>query len=210
MRRHGMILFLVALLILPVMAITFTSCGGTTGTTGTSTEMTDEEKALAKAKADREAREEAARKKQEALDAKKDREKREAMERSSIARAQVERSVKMAKTSFLNDHAQFDFDKYNIRPDAADILRAKAIFMSQNPNMVVEIQGHCDERGTNDYNLALGDRRAHAAAKFMESLGISRDRMSTISYGEEQPLDAGHYEDAWAKNRRAQFQIVTE
>ena len=82
--------------------------------------------------------------------------------------------------------------------------------MKMNPNIRVEIQGHCDERGTNDYNLALGDRRAHSAAQYLQSLGIDKGRMTTISYGEEVPLNPAHNEEAWAENRRAQFVIIGE
>lgn len=110
---------------------------------------------------------------------------------------------------FLNEHVYFDFDRYNIRPDAAAVLNAKANFMSKYNGVTVEIQGHCDERGTEAYNMALGDRRAKAAYNYMVNAGVSGARMSTISYGEERPLDPGHNEAAWARNRRAQFIITS-
>jgi len=72
------------------------------------------------------------------------------------------------------------------------------------------VEGHCDERGTNEYNLALGERRANAAKRYLLSLGISSDRISSISYGEEKPLDPGHNEEAWAKNRRGHFIILSK
>jgi peptidoglycan-associated lipoprotein len=79
--------------------------------------------------------------------------------------------------------------------------------MKANPNIKARIEGHCDERGTNEYNLALGDRRANSAKEFLLNLGIAENRLTTISHGEEKPIDPGHDEAAWAKNRRAQFAI---
>jgi len=90
---------------------------------------------------------------------------------------------------------------------AQDTLRRKAQYMRENPDLKVVIEGHCDERGTNEYNLALGDRRANSAKIFLSDLGISSSRMTTISYGEERPVDARSNEEAWAKNRRAHFVI---
>lgn len=115
-----------------------------------------------------------------------------------------------AKDAFLNEHVYFDFDKYNIRADMEPVLQSKADYMAANENLTVEVQGHCDERGTEAYNMALGDRRANAAANYMETLGVAASRMSTISYGEERPLDPGHDEAAWSQNRRAQFVIIGE
>lgn len=114
------------------------------------------------------------------------------------------------KAAFLGDHVYFDFDRYNIRPDGAAIIQAKAAFMSQYPGVMAEIQGHCDERGTEVYNMALGDRRARSTYNYITSLGISGSRLSTVSYGEERPLDPGHNEAAWARNRRAQFVMTAE
>lgn len=114
------------------------------------------------------------------------------------------------KAAFLGDHVYFDFDRYNIRPDGAAIVQAKAAFMSQYPAVRAEIQGHCDERGTEVYNMALGDRRARSTYNYITSLGIDGSRLSTISYGTERPLDSGHNEAAWARNRRAQFVITSE
>ncbi|MBW1714006.1 MAG: peptidoglycan-associated lipoprotein Pal [Deltaproteobacteria bacterium] len=108
---------------------------------------------------------------------------------------------------FLNEMVHFDFDKSDIRPDAAEVLKRKAAWLKDNPGVNVIIEGHCDERGTDAYNLALGERRAQAAKSFLVAIGIAEDRLETISYGEERPLDPGHNEEAWAKNRRAQFVI---
>ena len=114
------------------------------------------------------------------------------------------------KSAFLGDHVYFDFDRYDIRADGAAIIQAKAAFLNQYPNVRAEIQGHCDERGTEVYNMALGDRRARAAYNYITSLGIAGNRLSTVSYGKERPLDPGHNEAAWARNRRAQFVITSE
>ena len=87
------------------------------------------------------------------------------------------------------------------------MLREKAEFVKDNPNVRIRIEGNCDERGTNEYNLALGERRAESAKNFLLSLGISPDRIETISYGEERPVDPGHNDEAWAKNRNDQFTL---
>jgi len=99
----------------------------------------------------------------------------------------------------------FDFDKYNLRPEAMELLKVNAQALKDNPDVTVAIEGHCDERGTVEYNLALGERRANSARQYLVDLGIAAGRMRTISYGEERPADPGHNEGAWAKNRRADF-----
>jgi peptidoglycan-associated lipoprotein len=109
---------------------------------------------------------------------------------------------------FQNQDIYFDFDKYDLRTDARTTLDRKASFLNQNSSVRVQIEGHTDERGTNEYNLALGERRANAAKQYLTTAGISAGRLSTISYGEERPLDPGHNEAAWAKNRRDHFVIT--
>jgi peptidoglycan-associated lipoprotein len=99
----------------------------------------------------------------------------------------------------------FDFDKYNLRADAKEMLKANAQTLKDNPEVAVLIEGHCDERGTVEYNLALGERRANAAKQYLVDMGIAASRIRTISYGEERPADPGHNEAAWAKNRRDAF-----
>jgi len=111
--------------------------------------------------------------------------------------------VTEAPVGFGNIH--FDYDKSFIRPDAKPILGQVAEYLKSHPDARMQIEGHCDERGTSEYNMALGERRASAASKYLQNLGIAGSRLSTISYGEERPLDPGHSEDAWAKNRRAVF-----
>ena len=104
----------------------------------------------------------------------------------------------------------FDFDKYDIRPVDEAVLKENAVFLKINPNLKVQIEGHCDERGTAEYNLALGERRANNTKKYLVFLGIPADRISTISYGEEKPLDKGRHEEAWAKNRRAHIVVLSK
>jgi peptidoglycan-associated lipoprotein len=109
------------------------------------------------------------------------------------------------RTAFVDEHVHFDFDSSALTPRAQQNLTAKASYLRDNPNAVVTIEGHCDERGTAAYNMALGERRAEAAKSFLVNLGISANRLNTISYGEERPIDPRSNEEAWAKNRRAQF-----
>jgi len=101
----------------------------------------------------------------------------------------------------------FDFDKYNIRTDQQPKLKALADYLKNNPTMSILIEGYCDERGTDEYNLVLGEQRALSTRNFLIGLGISPNRLYTISYGEENPADPGHNEEAWAKNRRCEFKI---
>jgi len=99
----------------------------------------------------------------------------------------------------------FAFDKYNIRPKDAVILRKNLDWFKANPGKRVRIEGHCDERGTVEYNLALGQKRADSAKAFLVSLGVNPDLLETVSYGKERPFDPRHNQEAWARNRRAHF-----
>jgi len=101
----------------------------------------------------------------------------------------------------------FDFDKYDIRPNDAKTLDANAAWLKSNGNMLVLIEGHCDERGTNEYNLALGERRAKAAMNYLVSQGVQASRITIISYGEERPVCSDKNEGCWARNRRAHFLV---
>jgi peptidoglycan-associated lipoprotein len=102
----------------------------------------------------------------------------------------------------------FDYDRYDLDADARTILRANADWLKSNPNARVEIEGHCDDRGTNEYNLALGAKRAQSAREYLATLGIAAARLSTISYGEEIPVCKEEAEDCWKQNRRARFVIL--
>ncbi|PID60199.1 peptidoglycan-associated lipoprotein [candidate division KSB3 bacterium] len=101
----------------------------------------------------------------------------------------------------------FEFDKYSLTRKTRDALDANAEWLNANPAAFVQIEGHCDERGTLDYNQVLGENRAVSAKKYLVRLGINPDRIFTISYGETMPADLGHSEAAWAKNRRADFKV---
>ncbi|MBD3271721.1 MAG: peptidoglycan-associated lipoprotein Pal [Elusimicrobia bacterium] len=101
----------------------------------------------------------------------------------------------------------FDYDKAVLRSDAKTALKENAEYLKENADLEVLVEGHCDERGTIEYNMALGQRRAAAVRDYLSKLGISKGRISTISYGEEKPVDYGHTEAAWAKNRRAEFKV---
>ncbi len=174
-------------------------------------------KAEAPAEKERAARLEAERKEREAARIREE-EARKEQERKEQAKKELEKSLVAKKTpgiegevfesSLLKD-IHFDFDKYDIRPQDADILKENAALLMKYPKVKIQIEGHCDERGTTEYNLALGERRANNAKKYLISLGIPNDRISTISYGKERPLDPGHTEEAWAKNRRDHFIILS-
>ncbi|HEX9822252.1 MAG TPA: peptidoglycan-associated lipoprotein Pal [Methylomirabilota bacterium] len=101
----------------------------------------------------------------------------------------------------------FDFDKYDVRPTDAKILDGNANWLKSNPNHLILIEGHCDERGTNEYNLALGERRAKSTMNYLVSQGVQASRITIISYGEERPACAQKNEECWAKNRRAHFLV---
>jgi peptidoglycan-associated lipoprotein len=101
------------------------------------------------------------------------------------------------------EDAFFDYDDFSLRQDAKSALETDGKFLQKNTAMKVVIEGHCDERGSVEYNLALGEKRARAARDYLMSYGIPAARLTTISYGKERPFDSGHDESAWAKNRRA-------
>lgn len=120
------------------------------------------------------------------------------------------RQVGMApatRSEFENDDIYFAFDSAALSATAQEKLRKKAELMKRYPTISAVVEGHCDERGTSEYNLALGDRRAESAKAYMVNLGVSPARLVTISYGEEKPVDPSSTEDAWARNRRAHFVI---
>jgi peptidoglycan-associated lipoprotein len=102
----------------------------------------------------------------------------------------------------------FDYDRYVIRDDAKPVLEGNAGWLRRFSSAKVLIEGHCDERGTEEYNLALGEKRAKSTYDYLVSLGISPERIKIISYGKSQPLDSGHTEMSWQKNRRAQFLVI--
>lgn len=123
------------------------------------------------------------------------------------ARAARERAVAAARVT-LEEMVFFDYDKADIRDEAAALLRRKADILRASPQVQLRIAGHADERGSTEYNLALGNRRAEAVRQFLVGFGLAESRFSIISYGEEQPLERASNESAWARNRRGEFQIT--
>jgi peptidoglycan-associated lipoprotein len=124
-----------------------------------------------------------------------------------LMRAEREKQQKAAvdaASARLQD-IYFDFDSYAIRPDDIPVLKKMADWLATYQAVKLVIEGHCDERGTTEYNLALGQKRAEAAKDFLVKSGVSAKSLGTVSYGKETPVDAGHTEDAWAKNRRDHF-----
>ena len=129
-------------------------------------------------------------------------------EKPAIKEAEVaspETSKPSSSVSLEDIH--FDYDKSAIRPDGKAILEKHAKWLQSNPRVRVQIEGHCDERGTNEYNLALGERRAQATKRFLVALGIDGKRLDTISYGEERPLCTEHADSCYSTNRRAHFVV---
>ncbi len=116
-------------------------------------------------------------------------------------------NIPLARPGSEMPDVNFDFDSSALDEQAKGTLRNNARWMLDNPGQNVVVEGHCDERGTAEYNLALGERRARSAYDFLRTLGVKGERMSTISYGKELPLDPGHNEAAWEKNRRAHFSL---
>ena len=115
---------------------------------------------------------------------------------------------KAAEDGINSQNIYFNFDSSDLNTEAQTVLKTIAGVLQSSPSYSLDISGHCDERGTIEYNLALGERRARSAKKFLTSLGITGDRISTISYGEEKPVDTTSNEDAWAKNRRDDFLLI--
>jgi peptidoglycan-associated lipoprotein len=112
-----------------------------------------------------------------------------------------------ARETFLNEHIHFAFDSSVLSEEARQILSSKADYLLTNPDITITVQGHCDNRGTDAYNIALGERRAESVKIFLVDRGIGTNRLNTVSYGEERPIAMGDNEASWAKNRRAQFAI---
>jgi peptidoglycan-associated lipoprotein len=131
-----------------------------------------------------------------------------ALTSSSLEALQTGESTATPASSPLKD-IHFEFDRYELRADARETLDANANWLKENASIRVEIEGHCDERGTNEYNLALGAKRAQAARDYLVSVGIPAGRMSTVSYGEEIPVCTEHAESCWEKNRRDRFVVAS-
>ncbi len=169
-----------------------------------------------RARAEREAREakEAKEARERELARIKEEEAKRAQERKEFEQSLVPKKIpgiegEVFESKLIKD-IYFDFDKYDIRQGDAEILKGNAALLVKFPNVKIQIEGHCDERGTVEYNLALGERRANSTKNYLISLGISGNRITIISYGKERPFDPGHNEEAWAKNRRAHTVIVSK
>jgi peptidoglycan-associated lipoprotein len=108
----------------------------------------------------------------------------------------------------VGDRVYFDYNAYEVKPEGRGVLDAQAAWLNRYPSVKVRIEGNCDERGTREYNLALGARRAGSVAQYLASRGVSSSRISTVSYGKERPIDSGTGEEAWAKNRNAHTDIT--
>jgi peptidoglycan-associated lipoprotein len=129
----------------------------------------------------------------------------EEQERERLARERELREKLGRVAGELGTMIHFDFDRYDLKPEARQVLTRKAEIMKQYPEIKLVIEGHCDQRGTAEYNLALGERRARAAADYLVNLGVPTAKLSIVSYGKERPMDPGQNEAAWAKNRRDEF-----
>lgn len=116
-------------------------------------------------------------------------------------------SDKIDAVSTLRERVHFEFDRSRITDEAAAVLQRKAEILRANPDLRVTIEGHCDERGSLEYNMALGQRRAESVRRYLTGLGVQGDMFQTVSYGEERPIAQGSNEQAWAQNRRAEFEI---
>ncbi|CCK79517.1 peptidoglycan-associated lipoprotein Pal [Desulfobacula toluolica] len=153
-------------------------------------------KAEAQARANAQAREDADRIAQQELE-----------DRIANEKALRQAKIMAAKKRFENQNIHFEYDSSQLSPMAKTVLKEKAAWLKANYSVSVTIEGHCDDRGTTEYNLSLGERRAAAAKAYLVNLGVSASRLNTVSYGEEQPEDFGKTEDAYRKNRRAHFAI---
>lgn len=122
--------------------------------------------------------------------------------------ANIEEANRQAQDRGYIKDAYFGYDEAALGADAQSALTSSANWLKNNPHFNLLIEGHCDERGTEQYNLALGDRRANTAKQFLVTLGVDAGRIRTVSYGEERPFDPGHDDSAWAKNRRAHLVLV--
>lgn len=121
-----------------------------------------------------------------------------------------DRQAQLDMANILAQRVYFDYDRDQLRDDGAAVLDAKSAVLQANPSITLVVTGHTDERGTAEYNLALGEKRALAAKTYMVSLGVPADRLRTVSYGKEFPFDPGHDEGAWSKNRRAHFVVTSK
>ena len=162
----------------------------------------DSAAAAARARADSEAAAQAERDRQAAAERERAEQQRRADSLAALARSSEE--VRTTLATMIH----FDYDKSNIRSDDTGALDQKVAILQANPELRIRVGGHCDERGSDEYNLALGNRRAQSAKQYLVSHGIDAGRIETQSWGEEKPLVDGHDESAWSQNRRDEFEIT--
>ncbi len=132
----------------------------------------------------------------------------EAKRRAQEEAARLEAERAAAKAAMESEKIYFDYDKADLSSASQSILTKKANWLKENGSYKLKIEGHCDERGSTEYNMALGARRAEAAAKYISNAGVASDRLTTVSYGEERPVATGHDESAWSQNRRDEFVLI--
>ncbi len=186
-------IILTLVLVIPGLLFTFSCAKKTVKSDTTVTQPTDDDADLkAKEAAEKARLEEEELARQKAAE-EEERRRQEAAKREA------------ARQQFLTEDIYFDFDSSALLPEAQEVLKSKAEWLQENGSVSATIEGHCDERGTNEYNIALGDRRAQSAKAFLVNLGVAESRLMTESKGEEFPVDPGHNEEAWTKNRRAHF-----
>ena len=188
MRKHWTIL---ALALMVLVVFSFTACTKSKISSEPSTTTSEEEEA--RKRAEEEAR-------QKALE-------EENLKEESLSAQEAQERMESERSRFENDDIYFEFDSIRLSPEAQEILTQKAAWLRKNPRARITVEGHCDDRGTNEYNLALGEGRAQSARAYLVDLGIKESRVTTISYGEERPLATGQTEEDWARNRRANFVI---
>ncbi len=190
---------ILALILVLALLITFSvsSCAKKKISSESATMTTEEE---AQRRAEKEAR-------QRELDRQNDL-KEEDLGQERISEEMAGQRTASAKSIFENEDIYFEFDSIRLAPDAQEILVKKATWLQANPAAKITIEGHCDNRGTTEYNLALGEGRAQNVRAFLVDLGIKSSRLNTISYGEERPIGLAQSEKGWAKNRRAHFVII--
>ncbi|NLD37976.1 MAG: peptidoglycan-associated lipoprotein Pal [Desulfatiglans sp.] len=129
-------------------------------------------------------------------------------DRLAAEAARLEREKAAAKAAMESEKIYFDYDRADIKPEYQAVLSKKVGWLKDNSSYKLKIEGHCDERGSTEYNMALGARRAEATAKYISAAGVSSDRLTTVSYGEEKPVATGSNEAAWSQNRRAEFVLI--
>lgn len=188
MQKHWTIL---ALAVMALVVFSFAACTKSKISSQPSTTTSAEEEA--RKRAEEEARQKALRE--------------ENLREEGLSEQGTKERMESEKSMFENDDIYFEFDSIRLSPQAQEKLTQKAAWLRKNPGASVTIEGHCDDRGTNEYNLALGEGRAQSARAFLVDLGIKASRLTTISYGEERPIATGQNEEDWARNRRAHFVI---